>query len=288
MARNGRFVRSILILIAVGLALAPLATAGSQPALYFLKDGPTPLDDGAMDADMPEGNESSIRPIPPAIDGADLVFLGGDLGGERLRGPLFVGLWTDGSAVLDGQINATVYLVQDGALEAVAGMSIDISTDPESLPDPTSLVPPDPTDPEAAALYIAAQAAPLVLKPPMLFNLGSVDIEVPEGAGLALGLSLESTSGLPIGIGVATVKYDALLTPSFVYAPWWSADPAPSGSSSASSSASGSASASPSSSSSSSAMSDAPAGSSDGKDSPGLGWVATIGAVGLVALLRRR
>jgi uncharacterized protein (TIGR03382 family) len=203
-------------------------------------------------------------------------------------GPLFVGLWTDSSLVIEGNISVGLYLREGDTDTLVASASRSLDIDPSQVPEPTSLIPPDPTDPEAAAYYIAAQALPLINKPPMLLDLGMVDVEVPENATLVLGFSLVAPGGgaLPAGFGVASIKYDSALTPSYLYAPWYAADPVmPSPSASPSASPSGSPT-------SGSPSGSTPPGTGDpsetkAEESPGAGILVVVGALGL-ALLRRR
>lgn len=224
----------VAIAVTAALLLAPLAAAGPIPALYFLKDGETPLvGDGILNQTAPDGLDPTTRLVlPGSEDVPNAVFrtVAPVEEADRLLGPLLVGLWTGPSTVIDGNITATIYLVEGDEMTPLGSAGIALQINESSAPDPMSLVPPDPTDPEQAAAYIAAQAMAGLITPPVLLQQGFVDVEVPEGATLAVGFYLEATPGsgnpAPIG-GPASIRYDASLTPTFVYAPWYKTDPEP-------------------------------------------------------------
>ncbi len=218
---------AVLVLLAVAGPVAALP----QPSLYFLKDGALgPAGDGLLNATLPNGTEPAARPILVGQENLLPVRFAtpaGEAHPDRLYGPLFIGLWTGESAVLNGNLTATLYELTAAGAVPLANASVALDLNASEAPDPTSLVPPDPTDPQAAVLYVVAQALPLVLNPPQLLYLGVVDIPFSEDAQFAIGFRLDAgSSPLPVPVGAfAQVQYDSILTPSFVYAPWYAPDP---------------------------------------------------------------
>lgn len=272
------------------LALAPLAAAGPQPAIYYLQDGATPLGDGTLDSEPPSKNETSYRPITYGPDGP-VVWFDASAPTDRLLGRAFVGLWPEAFAVTGGNITAGLYIDDGTTRTLISETGVPIATDPSNLPDPMALIPPDPTDPEGAIFHVASQVLPLVSAPPMLLDLGFVDATVPANATVLLGIHLSAgADGLP-PVGTFLLKYDAPTAPSFVYAPWYAPDPAPTSSTGTRAPTS---TATPTNTATPSSTSGAPLDFTDdeepeGKDSPGIGIVFLAAALlAFVAVRRQR
>lgn len=226
-ARNAVAVGMLLLVM-----LVPAATAAPAPKLYFMKDGDVPfVGTGLLNTTYPDALDPSVRPVfigTPDLPSQVFATVGEEHPG-RLFGPVFVGLWTGPAVVLQGNLTTVIYAVDaNGAQTLLARTSVNVDFNMSNAPDPMSLVPPDPTDPEAAAAYVAAQVLTAVLRPPALLYLGMVDIEVPADSQIAVGFYLEAADGspLPIPVGLAaTLQYDGQLMPSFLYAPWYAPDP---------------------------------------------------------------
>ncbi len=275
--------RRIALLFAL-LVAVPSVAAVPQPALYFLKEGDPPIvGPGVLNGTPPDGLEPSSRPV--LIGSSDVpsaVFVLDEAARtELLLGPIFVGLWTGPSLVVDGNITATLYVQEGSSLTPIASASQHLFLNESSAPDPTTLVPPDPTDPEAAAMYIAAQVLAGLIKPPVLMQFGFVEVDVPADATLALGFYLEASEGsqTPIPVGAAaTLEYDAALRPTFLYVPWYAPDPDPTQSFTQTQS-----------------VTPTPTqgnptlggGADDNEDSPGIGVLALLVAIAFVAARRR-
>lgn len=280
--------------VAVTLLLAPLAVAGPAPAVHYLADEASPFETGALETEAPSKNESSQRIVTAGIDGPS-VWFSTPVQQGRLAGPAFLGLWTMANPVVLGDIEASLWLEADGNRTLLSSAALDAAIDPSQLPEPTSLVPPDPTDPEGAAYHVAAQLLPLLMSPPMVFDLGMIDAEAPANASLLLGLQMV---GDPLPIGTSIIQYDAVTSPSFLFAPWYAPDPPapqptsspPSSTSAPSSSGSSTSSPSPGSSSSSSSSSSSPEPDDEApsEDSPGAGLLAALAALGAAAYAMRR
>lgn len=133
-----------------------------------------------------------------------------------------MGLWPDAGIAKDSILVASLLI--DGV--AVANGSAVVNVDPGAAPDPLSFMPPDPTDPEGAVFHAAGKVLPLILQPPTLIQLGFIDMEIPAEAEVALSFGLASATSGPATAVAMVLKYDGMLSPSFVYLPWWSADPA--------------------------------------------------------------
>lgn len=280
--------------VAMTLLLAPLAVAGPAPAVHYLADEASPFETGALETEAPSKNESSQRIVTAGIDGPS-VWFSTPVQQGRLAGPAFLGLWTMANPAVLGDIEASLWLEADGNRTLLSSAALDAAIDPSQLPEPTSLVPPDPTDPEGAAYHVAAQLLPLLMSPPMVFDLGMIDAEAPANASLLLGLQMV---GDPLPIGTSIIQYDAVTSPSFLFAPWYAPDPPapqptsspPSSTSAPSSSGSSTSSPSPggSSSSSSSSSSPEPDDEAPSEDSPGAGLLAALAALGAAAYVMRR
>ncbi|MGB1698169.1 MAG: hypothetical protein ACPHK8_07195 [Thermoplasmatota archaeon] len=269
--------------ILIALLFLPVALGASAAEVLYLAPGLTPISDGSLDAEAPQDLNNSISLIlPGSADLPTISFTREGDHADRIYGPLLIGMWTGPSPTLMGNVTA---VVSDGST-ILSSASVDISIDPEALPDPTSLIPPDPTNPEQAAAYVLAQALIATMKPPVLMDLGFIDANVSRDAPISVSFFLE---GEPVALGAASLQYDGALTPSFLYVPFYEADPAPSSSSSSSAPASSSSSSGSSGSSSPSlgGSSSSSAGSSESKDTPSVGFLAAIGVAGAAMLFRR-
>lgn len=288
----GLMLRAVLPALVLALLLAPAASAGYTPALYYLAPPDASPLEGNLSTDAPEGDVPSaafVTVLPADAASASFIALE-DPNATHVLGRVLVGLWADLSAA-QGAVEARFVLVEDGVATPLASATRPVSTDPAQAPEPTALLPPDPTDPQGAVFHAAAQAMPLLARPPVLLDLGVLDVEVPEGAvaGIELRLVEDNATGLPAS-GFARVSYAAATAPSFLYVPWWSADepaapgqtpakapsqPGPGGSSGAPGSGG-------------SGGSQDPAPQSDGKDSPAAPLVLVLAGLAAVAVLRRR
>ncbi len=274
--------RTLAVCLLLTFAL-PLASAGPAPALAFLADSESgPLADGALVHAWPVADEPKVRPILVELAGPSTVFVDvEEQPGTHLKGRVFVGIWPDAAIAKDARLRVSLYVGNDLVNESF----VPVTVDPNNVPDPTALLPPDPTDPQGAVFHIVAQVVPLVLQPPTMVDLGVVDVEVPEGSSVRLGFGLVGADGLPPTGAAMALKYDGKLSPSFVYLPWWSADPQavspqiddvpkqqpPVTPPSTDTPTSG----------------PAPAGS-PGEESPAVGIVALLGVVAMALLWRRR
>lgn len=136
--------------------------------------------------------------------------------------------------------NATAPLYQGGDVSVLASAEIPVDGNDTPLPDPASFIPPNSTDPQAAAAYVAGQL--------LLYGITTVvegfkyaylddavkdyvvDANVPDGAMLALRLKLVANDGsplpLPIPDGLAQpMLYNTTLTPALVYLQFYEPDP---------------------------------------------------------------
>lgn len=273
----------LAVLFLIVLLAAPLAAAGSAPSIAFFADSASgPVGDGILTQAWPTTNESSVRPILIELAGPSTTFVDiEEPPGTHLKGRLFAGIWPDAALADDAQLRVSVWL--DG--ELIAEGMVPINIDPSATPDPLKLVPPDPTDPQGAVYHVIGQVLPLVLQPPTLVDLGVVDVEVPNGSALQVGFGLVGAASMP-PVGAAMVlKYDGVLTPSFMYMPWWSADPeavSPQISKVEQAQAPVVPPAAP------PAAPPAPTSSPNDEESPGVGLLALVVAVGAAFLLRRR
>ncbi len=270
--------RIIVLLLALAM---PVASAGSAPAIGFLADDDMgAASPGIIHLAWPETNESSARPVVLDMLGATCFQYIDEQPGTHFRGPLFAGLWPDAAVAKESELKVAVWV--DG--EEIAAQAIPLDLDPSQVPEPTSIVPPDPTNPDGALMQVVATAAPLILQPPTLVNFGYIDMELEDGAKIEVCLSLVS-GDVPTAAAMA-LKYDGLLSPSYVYMPFWSADqyasPPQLGSAPSPSSPSG-----PYENSPPDYSGNAPASRPASEESPGIGFVGLLGVVAL-ALLRRR
>jgi len=218
--------RGILLGALLVLLFAPAADARPAPALYFLHDAEAPVLPGILNVTAPTGPDPSVRPVtlgteelPSAVFVTELEEHAG-----RLKGRLLLGLWMGQSAVFEGNLTAILYEVDaDGARTPLVRASLDIARDPTQT-DPTTLVPPDPTNVTESVAYLQYQALTALLPPPVLVDLGLVDVNV-TGPQLALGLFLEPAPGGVAPAGAASIQYDGQFHPSFAFVPWYEPDP---------------------------------------------------------------
>ncbi len=215
-------------LILTALLLVPAGAATYTPALYFLAPSEDPiLGAGSLTLLQPTGNESANAVLVPLgeVPGATFIALESP-NATHILGRVLVGLWMD-PGIAQGAVEARILVVDPaGAITEISRSALPVSTDPNALPEPTTLLPPDPTDPQAAVYHMAAKLLPLLNRPPMLLDLGILNVEVPEGAiaSIELRLIADNTTEMPAA-GLARIAYDAALTPSFVYVSWWSPNP---------------------------------------------------------------
>jgi hypothetical protein len=256
--------KPLLALLAGLLLAAPVGTAYVQPVFYFLKDAPgatDPIEDavpplpvpipvpipvptldlnaGILDpydrnlGNAPNSTTAKARVITPgteAVVPVQFVTPGEHSHPDRIKGPLFVGLWTGESTVMNGNLTATLYEFKaDGSPGvALANASVVLDLNQSKLPsDPTVLIPANQTDPQAIAFYELAQVLPLLLHPPALFILGPIDIAFDPASSFAIGFAMtQGSSPTPLPLGAtATIQYDGAFAPSFVYVPWYAPDP---------------------------------------------------------------
>ncbi|HJQ93905.1 MAG TPA: hypothetical protein VJ874_06435 [Candidatus Thermoplasmatota archaeon] len=310
--------RLLPFLAVAALVAVPAAQAYAQPVFYFLKDAPGPHDqvpDVPSPVPLPiavptvDPNAGIMDPYDPKAPNAPngttgkerLVMAGQDLAlpiqfltppehmhPDRLKGYIFVGLWTGESATYLANLTATLYEIPAaGDPIALANASVDLDLNQSNVPDPMTFIPANQTDPQAIIFYEVAQVLPLILHPPALFVLGPLDVPFGNGSAFAIGFALtQGSSPAPVPAGAfASVQYDGAYTPSFVYVPWYAPDPPkatptprPTGSFSGSSSGG---------SPGSRTLSGTSVADED-KDSPGFAVPALLGALVAVAALAAR
>ncbi|MEK6975537.1 MAG: hypothetical protein AABY18_04250 [Candidatus Thermoplasmatota archaeon] len=146
---------------------------------------------------------------------------------DRLKGSFLIGVWIGESPAPQANLTATLYEVKaDGTEVPLANASVVIDLNASHAPDPATLVPPNSTDPMTIVLYEVAQLAPLVLQPPLILLLGPVDRFFANTSSFAVGFRLDpGSSPLPAPPGAASIRFNASLSPSFVYVPWYAPDP---------------------------------------------------------------
>jgi len=210
------------MLLALALLAVPAAQAGHGGEILFLAEGDAPVGDGALSREVPEGEEPSLRPVLLGEAG-EARFLVPE--GERpawIQGRLFAGLWIDQPPALPGELEVVLLRLDGEAPEELASTSLPVGGQFPEAPDPATLLPPDPTDPEAVAWHALAQAYPLVRSPPIVADFGIVSLPV-EDADLAVAFRLADGSLAP----AVMIEYGAALAPSFLYVPWHEPAPAP-------------------------------------------------------------
>jgi hypothetical protein len=250
--------RPLALVLALLLAV-PAATAYVQPVFYFLKDRPSPTDGvvpalpippivpipiptvdpnaGILDPytqsahNAPNSTTAKLRMVTPGTDLAIPIQFVTPAGVEhptRIKGPLFVGLWLGESSVAHGNLTATLYEIPaSGMAVPLANASVALDANASKLPGPTTLIPANTTDPQAIAFYELGQVLPVLLHPPAIFILGPIDVPFAQDSSFAIGFRLtQGSSPAPLPTGAfASIEYDAINTPSFVYVPWYAPDP---------------------------------------------------------------
>jgi PGF-CTERM protein len=252
-------VARLIPFLAVALLVAvPASQAYAQPVFYFLKDAPGPHDqvpDAPLPIPLPVSTPTP-DPFPGVLDPYDpkmpnapnattgkerLVFVGQELvlpvqfvtpenhtHADRLKGSIFVGLWAGKSGTYQANLTATLYeFPAEGDPIALANASINLDFNQSTAPDPTSFIPQNTTDPQAILFYEVGQVLPLIYHPPALFVLGPLDMPFSNTSAFGIGFSLtQGSSPVPLPAGAfASIDYDAVLSPSFIYVPWYAPDP---------------------------------------------------------------
>lgn len=166
----------------------------------------------------------------------------------RIWGPILTLLFLPRSpTVQHANVTAQLVVVPKGtsplavppAGEVIASntFSMDAGNATEFLPNATSFVPPNPTDPQGAALYVAGQLelygfTKLASSYKLAFLLNDtksfiIDKTVPADSTVQLRLTLAKGSSpvlMPVAAG-QPMAYWNQLTPGLVYVPWYAADP---------------------------------------------------------------
>lgn len=280
MQQARRFAICLVGILACAALLAPAAQAEPRPAYLFLRDASlpsngqvprcspapagTPAGDGeltvqppcALNVAAPQNNSAAqsrlIFPAAQQIRPTQFVMLNQSLNTGRIYGPVVVLLYVPESpSVQSGNLSVQLvalpktYSVADvGATGTVlANATIDLRYHNNTLPQPTTLVPPDPTNATAAAGYIEGQLLVFGLtqlaKAQYVMYLDDavpdriINKVVDKDAKLALRFSLIPSPqpypvplGLPVAQGAGQpIVYNFALTPALVYIPWYAADP---------------------------------------------------------------
>lgn len=199
-----------------------------QPQVVFADGVLSPYD--YFHPNAPNSTEPDVKPVYPLSETTVPVrFLTPTnyTHPDRLKGSFLVGLWTGESPATNANLTTTLYEVKaDGTTTALATASVAIDLNASKAPDPNALLPPNSTDPMVIAYYELAQVVPLVLQPPLLFLLGPVDVPFDNSSSFALGFHLDpGSSPVPAPLGAASIRFNATITPSFLYVPWYAPDP---------------------------------------------------------------
>ncbi len=265
--------------MACAAVLAPVADAGSRPVYLFLRDmsfpsnpnlprcSPAPTGAAVGDGELtttapcpldlvgPQNNSSpQSRVVFPAVETAhptQFVMLNQSLNTGQIFGPVLVLLYVPESpTVQSGNLTVQLvalpktYTVSDVGPtgDVLAGATIDLAYHNTTLPNPTSLIPPDPTNVTQAEAYIAGQLLVYGLsqvgKSQYILVLDDevkdhyVQKTIDKDAKLALRFSLVPSphpAPLPLGLPVAQgagqpILYNFALMPALVYVPFYSAD----------------------------------------------------------------
>lgn len=206
---------------------------------------PASLPATAMDTDAPQ-----TRLILPGQEMALPVMFNSNASANtgRIYGPVITLLFLPKSpTVQHGNVTAQLVVVPKGASplavpppgEVIASttFSMDAGNTTEFLPNATSLVPPNPTDPQAALAYVQGQLlaygiTTLASSYKVAFLLNEtksfiIDKAVDPESTVQMRLSLAPGSSpllVPVAAGQPMVYWN-FLTPTFVYVPWYAADP---------------------------------------------------------------
>lgn len=226
--------RILACVLAFVLLTVPLAQAGSEPVVYFLERGDlTSLIEGhPMNADAPEDEVFMVHPVTLGTEDLPSIRFAPDdtEHPDWLLGPMFAALWRGQEAVNDGNMTAVLYEEHSDDTRTVIARSsqhVNTSEDPDQVPEPEQLVPPDPTDPQSSALHVAGQLLPLVFEPVMVFNFGFVNHQLDEGSTISVGFYLEMDEDGNVPAGTIPLEYDGTLAPSYIYTPWFVPEPTP-------------------------------------------------------------
>jgi hypothetical protein len=217
----------------------------SPPSLPANATDPTALPSTAMNTQAPQ-----TRMILPGQDLVVPVMFSSNTSANtgRIYGPIITLLFLPKSpSVQHGNVTVRLVVVPKGAAvtdlppkgEVIASttFSMDAGNATGFLPNATALVPPNPTDPQAAVAYVEGQLlaygiTELASSYKVAFLLNEtksfiIDKTVDAGSTVQLRLSLAAgSSPLPIAMGAGQpLAYWNFLTPSFVYVPWYAADP---------------------------------------------------------------
>jgi hypothetical protein len=211
------------------LVLAPTVSAGYQPTLYYLKDGHLgPAQPGLLNATRPNATQPTLRPVP--LDVPNLPAATFETGGlphpPRLLGPVYLGVWVGPSPVAEGNLTVRLLTLNGTRTIPLGNATMALDANVSNLPNPASLVPPNPSDPQGSVAYELSKLLPAVTPPPKLLYLGTMDALFNATQGLVLSFTVTPADGQPAARGAAaTIQYNATLTPSFLYVPWYSPDP---------------------------------------------------------------
>lgn len=133
--------------------------------------------------------------------------------------------------------NGTLPFYLDADVKVLASAEVDVDGNDTPLPDPANFIPPNSTDPEAAAAYVAGQllsyGITTLVEGYKLVYLDDavkdfiVDATVPPDALIGLRLRIvQGSSTLPIPEGLAqAMVYNTTLTPDLLYFQWYKVDP---------------------------------------------------------------
>lgn len=233
--------------VVTGIPMAPgeLVTL-SPPGLPALNQSdPASLPATAMDTKAPQ-----TRMILPGQDLVLPVMFNSNASANtgRIYGPIITLLFLPKSpTVQHGNVTVQLVVVPKGtsltavppAGEVIASttFSMDAGNTTSFLPNATSMVPPNPTDPQAALAYVQGQLlaygfTTLASSYKIAFLLNEtksfiIDKTVDKESTVQMRLSLApGSSPLPIAAAAGQpVAYWNILTPSFVYVPWYAEDP---------------------------------------------------------------
>jgi len=222
--------RLLLAFILLPLLGAPLAAASYAPAVYYLKDdGLGAAVPGLLNSSMPRAAQPSQRVVPlaaPNVPAAAFQTEAGLVHLPKIYGPVYVGLYLGPAAVVDGNLTITLLAKNGTKTIPIANATMSLDANLSKAPDPTGMVPPDPTDPEGAAAYELGKLLPMLTPPPRLLYLGSVEAVLNASDPILVSFVITPKAGADVAQGAAaTIQYNATLAPSFLYVPWYKPDP---------------------------------------------------------------
>lgn len=222
--------RIVVVGLALALLSAPAALAGPQPAVYFLEDTASGVSaPGNATADYPDENASSnVRLLAyGSVADPTHLFHAPESAIVRLQGDAIAGTWISPDLAVDAGVSAALYEIDaNGNRTHIANATHSLLIDPEDVPDPASLLPPDPEDPEGAAYHVAAAVVSAMEGPHILHHFVGISHDMASGSHLAIGFYMsEGSGGIPLG--VTGIEYGSQEHASFLFAPWYTPDPAP-------------------------------------------------------------